>query len=444
MARVLIFLALLSALLGASLGAECHGKPDPAAMPNNKPIQSAPPKFVKSVKNGKLYSVGDGEDAIALVHVWGSAYEMGYAHGQLMHDKASGFVVGVWKYLEEQVEEAINGTVNFFPDWFLEDVANVGLDAALDLEYYATEPYSGSYFLEEMRGLADATGLPLEKIRRIHMIGELTKGQCSMFGANASATEGGTLLQLRALDWDVDGPFKNFPQITVYHPSSSGGGHAFANVGWTGWIGSITGISSTQMAISEIGVSFPDSTFGKESRFGIPFTYILRDILQFDATLQDALKRMTNAHRTCNLILGVGDGKIGEFRGVEYSASVANYFTYDNLQPTADWHPKIQDVVYWGMDWLCPGYSEVLAKQLTKYHGMLNATITIHDVVSVVQTGDLHIAVYDLANEILYVANARADYETGPAKAYDRAFVQLDMKSVFAEKAPNNYNNDLA
>jgi hypothetical protein len=26
------------------------------------------------------------------------------------------------------------------------------------------------------------------------------------------------------------------------------------------------------MAISEIGVSFPDDTFGKESRFGIPFT----------------------------------------------------------------------------------------------------------------------------------------------------------------------------
>ena len=36
------------------------------------------------------------------------------------------------------------------------------------------------------------------------------------------------------------------------------------------------------MAISEIGVSFPDETFGKESRFGIPFTYILRDIIQFD------------------------------------------------------------------------------------------------------------------------------------------------------------------
>ena len=69
----------------------------------------------------------------------------------------------------------------------------------------------------------------------------------------------------------LPGPFKNYPQVTVYHPNS-GNGHAFANVGWTGWLGSITGISSYQMAISEIGVSFPDSTFGKESRFGTPFT----------------------------------------------------------------------------------------------------------------------------------------------------------------------------
>lgn len=42
------------------------------------------------------------------------------------------------------------------------------------------------------------------------------------------------------LEDDFVGPFKNYPQVTVYHPSQ-GNGHAFANVGWTGWIGSITG-----------------------------------------------------------------------------------------------------------------------------------------------------------------------------------------------------------
>ena len=38
----------------------------------------------------------------------------------------------------------------------------------------------------------------------------------------------------------IAGPFKDFPQVTVYHPIE-GNGHAFANFGWTGWIGSITG-----------------------------------------------------------------------------------------------------------------------------------------------------------------------------------------------------------
>lgn len=39
------------------------------------------------------------------------------------------------------------------------------------------------------------------------------------------------------------------------------------------------------MAISEIGVSYPDGEFGKESRSGNPFTFVLRDILQFDKHL---------------------------------------------------------------------------------------------------------------------------------------------------------------
>jgi hypothetical protein len=230
------------------------------------------------VKNGKLYSAGNGDDLIHIVHVWGSPYEMGYAHGELMTSQAHSFMNDVWSYLEEQVEAAINKSTSFFPSWFIEDVVNVGLEAALDAEIIITEHFTGGYFLEEIKGLADSCEVDYKRIQRIHMIGELTKGQCSMFGANSSATVDGGLLQLRALDWNVDGPFKNYPQVTIYHPNH-GNGHAFANIGWTGWIGSITGMSSVQVAISEIGVSFPDDSFGHESRFGIPFTVCANAIL---------------------------------------------------------------------------------------------------------------------------------------------------------------------
>ena len=353
-----------------------------------------------------------------------------------MQEKAHDMVTSVISYIEAQIQQAINGTLKHWPQSVTKFLAEEGVDGACDLTAQITKKYTGQYFFDEMRGLAEAAGVDYKDVLRIHMIGEVTKGSCSMFGAWGKATAtSGKLLQLRALDWDVDGPFKNFPQITVYHPDD-GEGNTFANIGWTGWIGSITGMSAQQMAISEIGVSYPDETFGKESRFGTPFTFLLRDILQFDQTLDDSVNRIANAKRTCNLILGVGDGKLGEFRSVQYSASVARFFDDENMMPAADWHPRIENIVYHGMDWDCPSFNEVLARQLKANYGNITAENVIRDVVPIVQTGDLHIALYDLTDQLLYTANARADSESGPRNAFDRTFVRLDMAKLWAEPAP--------
>ncbi|XP_061188063.1 prolyl 4-hydroxylase subunit alpha-2-like [Saccostrea echinata] len=413
-------LAILVLVPHVTKAAFCHGSPSKNAKQNLNQIYTEPPRYVKSVVNGKLFTVGSGEDAFDIVHVWGKPYDWGKAQGQLLGDKAVKMMDAVWEYLEDQVIEAINGTVHIFKPWFLKDIADFGLEKALDLELDITRKYSGSYFFEEAQGIADGCGIDLQKLLRIHMIGELTKGSCSMFGAWGSAVPvKGSLLQLRALDWSVDGPFKDYPQVTVYHPAYPKDGHAFANFGWTGWFGSITGMSSQKMAISEIGVSFPDSTFGSESRFGTPFTFLLRDILQFDKTLDDSINRIANSPRTCNLILGVGDAKIGQFRGIEYSASVADLFDDLNMRPAEKWHPKIQNVVYWGMDWDCPAFNEVLGNQLQKYHGNITVENTIRDVVSIVQSGDLQVAIYDLTKNLAYLSNAKASYESGPAYAYE-------------------------
>jgi isopenicillin-N N-acyltransferase-like protein len=85
------------------------------------------------------------------------------------------------------------------------------------------------------------------------------------------------------------------------------------------------------------------------------------------------------------------------------------------------------------MDWLCPGYNSVLGAQLQKNYGNINAATTIKDITAIAQTGDLHIAIYDLANMILHTANARRDGAGGPALAYDRSFIRIDMAQVFAE-----------
>ena len=397
--------------------------------------------FVASTANGKHYTVGHGDDQVDVVHVYGKPYDWGYAHGTLMKSKLVNFFPEVQKYMETQViAKAQNNT-------FLAWVAKVGLDAALDLSYDVTKKYTPDYAIPEIQGLADAVGLKMEVVRRVMWLGELTRGACSMFGAwgKATASRGGKLLQLRALDWDVDGPFKNYPAVVVYHPSDSKDGHAWANLGFTGWTASITGMSSAKLAMSEIGVSYPDETFGKEKYLasGYPFGFLIRDVLQYDNSLDDAINRITNAKRTCDLLLGVGDGKAnggqGAFRGFQYSPSVANVMDDTNLMPLNDsWHPRIPEVVYWGMDWICPNDNKMLSHQLNALYGNITAENTIRHIVPYVQTGDLHIAIYDHDAMLMYIATAAPSGSTGPRNAYQRTFTKLDMTALFSEPAPSN------
>jgi hypothetical protein len=439
-------LVLAAVLPASALAAYCGGSPDPNAQPNALPVYTAAPTLVASVQNGKLFSAGDvaGGYNFSLVHVFGSAYEMGFAQGQLLPAEVNFIATSVWKYMEDQVAENIDGPGGL-PEWLADLIADVGLEAALDVLLDLTRPFTGAYFMDELRGLADASGADFQTLARIHLIGELTQGDCSMVGAWGKATAGGKSLALRALDWDTDGPFKLLPSVTVYHPDAARGGlgHAFANVGFVGWIGSLTGMSSAQLSIHEIGVSYPDAThFGTETFAGVPFVFLLRDILQFDKTYTDTVARIEGANRTCDLILGVGDGKDGgAFRGFAYSGSQVEVYDDTNLEPfnnTPDtWHPRFENVVYWGMDWLCPGYSRPLAAQISSLHGALTPANMISDVLGRVQTGDVHIAVYDLSDQQMYVSFMAPLNTTVPQMAYDRRFTQLDMAALWAEAPPS-------
>lgn len=80
---------------------------------------------------------------------------------------------------------------------------------------------------------------------------------------------------LRALDWEPHAPMAKWPLIAIYH-STEKGSVPFANIAWTGFIGSLTGYSSAGIGVSERlrNVNLKNSSF-----FGKPWTYALRDVL---------------------------------------------------------------------------------------------------------------------------------------------------------------------
>jgi isopenicillin-N N-acyltransferase like protein len=419
--------------------ADCNTRQNITGPPNNFPINTSDPVFIARVPNGELFSLGsNGTDFTFVLHVYGnSGYDFGYAAGQLLKKEMTHVLNNAWGYFLSQIEDQINGIAHHYniSQQIVDLISEIGLEAALDLQNDLAAQFVNPEIYAEMQGIADATSLSYDMIRRIHMIGEITRGACSLYGAWGNATKDSKVLQLRALDWDCGAGLQDYPLVTIYHPSNTSLGYPFANIGWTGWIGTLSGMSSNKIGISEIGISYPDYPpyFGDETYDGIPFVFLERQIVQYGKSVADAISIISDANRTCRLMLGVADANAQTARLVQYSHSEVNFYDDQNLEPLAWWHPRIDNVVYAGMDWFCPFYQHSMYNQLSMYHGTLTPELSIYNVTSAVMTGDLHLAVYDLSEGLLYVGNHAPswDSENPFQKGYERQFVRLNVSYLF-------------
>jgi isopenicillin-N N-acyltransferase-like protein len=388
MASLLCLLLLLSAAAAprgtAQLPSSCAGRL------NELPIADGPPRTVAKVKNGERLVAGEAGSEIPVVHVSGTAFEMGEAHGKLMAKELKEFLPLVDAYLKAALPSAQ------IPPLFADAFATGGVAACLDQVFNLTQPFIPSYFLEEQRGLAAGSGLAEQEFRRFSMMGELTKMGCTMLGAWGPATSkgptNGGLLQLRALDWDTDGPFQAFPLLLVRHPSNAEEGHAYATVGYPGMVGSITGYSAADLAISEkVWLHYK----GSSTYEGTPTTFVLREILQFATSLSDAQSRVKEAARTNSIFIGVGSKQDGEFEAMEYAHDDVTVWT-DQTGPEYGNHSRLNGLIYidkhtqpdtgdgeWCLD--------ALMKDL---YGTLTPTDLVRTVAALYQTGDAHVAVY--------------------------------------------------
>ena len=202
----------------------------------------------------------------------------------------------------------------------------------------------------------------------------------------------------------------------------------------------------SRAAASEIGVDYPDASFGGVTRLGTPFPMLLRDVVQRDGGLGDAVRRVQDARRTCHLILTLADAKVqgtgaAPVVGVQYGRDVARVMDDATLLPeNKTWHPRIPGVVYWAMDWLCPSFNGALGRVLSASHGNVTARGVALGAFPVVSTGNLHVLAVDMgdgdgdATFDAYVAFAAPQGDGG--EAYGQGYHRLDLNALFGAERP--------
>jgi len=355
-------------------------------------------KDEKAPFTGIVDTVGTGTDRIKVVVVKGNPYEMGKQLGTLLADDISAslgdFLQAVRKEYGDEVDV----------DWLLK---GAWLDNA---------PYIDERVLEEMRGMAEGSGVPLEEIQMAHMVPVVSPYACSGVVTWGEATAGGHTYQLRNLDYTMDAGLQDHPLVVVYLPDK---GTAHINVTFAGYIASHTGMNANHLVFGEKGRSksseFPYNIKGKH------FSFLFREMMYDATSLEDVLSTVRKGPLIKRYCLYFADGN-GEGSGAKVAVNapdeeqVTVWRDNDASDPVA---PDVfKGVVYHTME------DDDAAAYIRMYHGSFDAEKMISLSKLVADMGsNLMDVVYDATTLEIWVA-----YANGLQEASLQKYVHIDLK----------------
>ena len=147
--------------------ADCEDGPDEDAKENDKITIANEPTFERAVPNGVKYHIQASPYTVPIIHLWGSPYEMGFAHGELMKAETTGFANDVLKYVQRIFKKRVDGDVVLgkLPEAMRQSIANQWKEETLESIFANTEDYLSDAFLEELQGLSAASGVDHEILR---------------------------------------------------------------------------------------------------------------------------------------------------------------------------------------------------------------------------------------------------------------------------------------
>jgi hypothetical protein len=340
---------------------------------------------------GYRTSVGSGDEAIPVIVVRGTPYEMGLAHGKLMAAEARRLLEGFLRTVRES------------------DPVRYG-DEALDAAWEAVRPFTSARYQDELRGLAEGAGLPPETVRRAHMVPVVSNYSCSSLAAWGSATRDGHLYQTRDLDWNLQAHAHDTPCLAVYLPDA---GIPHINVTFAGCIGVNTGMNARGIVLSEMGDS-PGSDYPYKLD-GEPFMSLFRDILYDAGNLDQAVRRVQDAKRIKKYHYVIGDGR--GLRAVKMRAHAPDLVIWKDDDPADELAPRVlKDVVY-------QDEGRGAFEPLRQAWGKIDAD-TLREIACAIPIRGHNVldVVYDATALELWVSYARLDVE-----AYKQPFVHVKL-----------------
>lgn len=328
-------------------------------------------------------------DGYKVLHLKGTPYEMGYQHGALLKDDIRGLI----RFLFDVKAKELNAEVFGFKVEPRKVIASIAEQQ---------KQFVPPRFYEELRGVADGSGMSYEEVVSANFIPELF--HCSGFALSGKATKDGTLYHGRILDYGCDWKLQDHAVLAIVEPE---GGIPFANVTYAGFVGSVTGMNAERISIGEMGGR------GLGRWAGVPMALLVRMALEGSKSLDEAVATFRDNPRTCEYYYVIADGETGKAVGMEASA---NAFQVVKMGEANERLPEaVPDAVLLSVG---DRYAE-LVKRVREGHGTFDAESARKLMERpVAMKSNLHSVLFETASTRLWVANASESGEPAVTQPY--------------------------
>lgn len=338
---------------------------------------------------------------IHVFHLSGSPYDMGFAYGEKAKELS----------IRETYTEVLRNAAQLLQDQVPEEYGShvdVGLTKRLLLDAWdLMEPHVPSYVVSLLRGFSDGSGIALTDVYAMHAIPDFTETSCSALWATGSATEDGSAVQIRVLDYIMDLGIQQYPAVVhLDFPT----GHTVTNVGWLGLLGVISGVNGAGLAVSEMGYGDPEG----ESFHGIPMPFLLLDILRWCETPEQAEGIIRANARTNSYAYIVGTADNG---GLAFTTNPYEALSFRPGQEEAP-VPQLSDMLHAGH------YQDRMDELVAAQHGGISGRWLMEEFIPrIAMDSNLQCVVYDLSNLRFHVANAPDNRR----RACDQPYVEFTI-----------------
>jgi hypothetical protein len=327
-------------------------------------------RLVATAGKGRL----EDHDGTRVLFLQGSPAEMGQQQGTLLREQVRDTAermlwgVGVASSLAKG-------------SWFFGEIESA---------QKRTQPFVSADVLAEIDALSDAVGIPRAEGRLANYFPELF--HCSGFAVFGEATVGGTLYHGRVLDYLKGVGLEQSAVVTVRRQD---GKNAWVNVGYAGFVGSVTAMNEKHIAMGEMGGG------GQGDWDGTPMAQLVRKVMEEASTLDEAVSIMRIARRTCEYYYVISDGNTRRAVGIHATPTV-----FEAVGP-GESHPQLPHAVKDAVLLSAGQRYETLVARVKANYGKLDADGARHLMdLPVCMPSNIHSALFAPETLDLWVANA--------------------------------------